>query len=87
MVWVGSNLKYNLVQTPLAMGRDTFHYTMLLRASSSLALNASREGASTTSLGNMIQGLTTLIVKNFFLISDLIQPSCSLKPLLLVLSL
>jgi len=44
MVWVGRNLKYNLVPTPLAMGRDTFHYTMLLRAPSNLALNTSREG-------------------------------------------
>ncbi|KAK4822238.1 hypothetical protein QYF61_011879 [Mycteria americana] len=44
-------------------------------------------GASTTSLGNLFQCLTTLIVKNFFLISSLNLPSFSLKPLPLVLSL
>jgi len=45
-----------------------------------------RGGASTTSLGNLCQCFTTLIVKNFFLISSLSLPSFSLKPLPLVLS-
>ncbi|KAK4818403.1 hypothetical protein QYF61_012324 [Mycteria americana] len=58
----------------------------LLRAPSNLTLNVSRDGASTTSLGNLVQCFTTLIVKNFFLISSLNLPSCSLKPLPLVLS-
>ena len=49
--------------------------------------NASREGAATASLGNLFQCLTTLMVKNFFLIFDLNLPSFSLKPLPLVLSL
>jgi len=31
------------------MGRDTFHYTRLLKAPSNLALNASREGATCSS--------------------------------------
>ena len=53
------------------MGRDTCHKIVLLKVPSSLALNTSREGASTASLGNLIQGLTTLTVKNFFLISDI----------------
>ena len=44
-------------------------------------------GAATASLGNLGQGLTTLRVKNFFLISNLNLSCCSLKPLLLVLSL
>ena len=35
---------------PPAMGRDATHYTRLPRASSSLVLNTSRDGASTTSL-------------------------------------
>ncbi|KAK4826701.1 hypothetical protein QYF61_010916 [Mycteria americana] len=39
----------------------------LLKAPSNLALNISRDGASTTSLGNLVQCLSTLIVKNFFL--------------------
>jgi len=49
-------------------------------------LNASREGAFTTALGNLFQYLTTLPEKNFFLISSLNLPSCSLKPFPLVLS-
>ncbi|KAK4827794.1 hypothetical protein QYF61_021747 [Mycteria americana] len=59
----------------------------LLKTPSNLALNNSRDGASTTSLGNLFQCLTTLIVKNFFPISNLNLPSFSLKPLPLVLSL
>jgi len=50
------------------MGRDTFHQTRLLRAPSNLALNTAREAAATESLGNLGQGLTTLRVKNFFLL-------------------
>jgi len=43
----------------------------LPRATSSLALNASRDGASTASLGNLFQCVTTLWVKIFLLISNL----------------
>jgi len=50
-------------------------------------LNVSRDGASTASLGNPFQCFTTLIVKNFFLISSLNLPCFSLKPLPLILSL
>ncbi|KAK4807355.1 hypothetical protein QYF61_014886 [Mycteria americana] len=70
-----------------AMSRDSFNQSRLLRAPSSLALNVSRDGASTSSLGNPGQCLTTLSVKPFFLISSLNLPSFSLKPLPLVLSL
>ena len=49
---------------------DIFTQTRLLRAPSSLALNVCRDGASTTSLGNLFQCFTTLIVKNFFFISS-----------------
>ena len=45
------------------------------------------DGASTTSLGYLLQCLTTVIVKNVFLMSNLNLPSFSLKPLPLVLSL
>jgi len=69
------------------MDRDTFHQTRLLKAPSNLALNTARKRAATASLGNMCQGLNTLTVKNFFLISNLNLPSCSLQPLPLVLSL
>ena len=47
-----------------AMCRVTNHQTRLPRATSSLALNASRDGASTTSLGNLFQRVTTLCMKN-----------------------
>jgi len=41
-----------------------------LRACTSQVLKVSRDGASTTSLGNLFQCLTTLTVKNFFLTSS-----------------
>jgi len=63
---------------PPAMGRDSFHQTRLLRAPFNLALNAAREGAATASLSNLCQGLTTLRVKNFLLISNLDLPFFSL---------
>ena len=70
-----------------AIGRDTSFQTRLLTVPSSLALNVYREGASTASLGNLLQCLTTLTVKNFFLISSLNWPSSSLKPFPLILFL
>jgi len=69
------------------LGRDIFHQTRLLKAPSNLALNIAREGAATASLGNLGQGLTTLMVKNFFLTSNINLPSFSLKLSPLVLSL
>ena len=68
------------------MSRDIFSWIRLLRAPSHLALNISTDGASTTSLGNLGQGFTTLFVKHF-LIASLNPPSSSLKPLPLVLAL
>lgn len=47
---------------------------MLLRALSKCLLNADRHGASATSLRSLFQGLTTLTVKEFFLMSSLILP-------------
>ena len=69
------------------MCRAANHQTRLPRATSSLALNVSRDGASTTSLANLFQCVTTLSVKNLLLISNLNFPYLSLKPFLLVLSL
>ena len=69
-----------------AVSRDIFNRISLLRAPSNLALNASSGEASATSLSNLLQGFTTLMVKNFFLISSLNLLSLSLKSLLLVLS-
>jgi len=62
------------------MGRETLHQPRLLQALSNLGLNTAREGAARAFLGNLGQGLTTLRVKNFFLISNLNLPSFSLKP-------
>ena len=69
------------------MCRVANHETGLPRATSSLALNASRDGASTTSLGNPFQCVTTLWVKNFSLTSNLNLPCPRLKPFPLVPSL
>uniref|UniRef100_A0A8B9IRE5 Centrosomal protein of 162 kDa n=1 Tax=Amazona collaria TaxID=241587 RepID=A0A8B9IRE5_9PSIT len=55
-------------------------------AMSNPTLNAARDEAFTTSLGNPFQGPTTLTVKNFFLRSNLNLPCLSLNPLPLVLS-
>jgi len=55
-------------------------WDQVLRAPSSLILSVSRDGASTTNLGNLCQCLTTCIIKNYFLISSLNLPSFSLKP-------
>ena len=71
---------------PPAIGRDANHHTRLLTAPSSPALNASREGASTASLGNLFQCLTTLTVMHFSLIFSLNQPTSRSKPFPLVLS-
>ena len=65
---------------PPATGRDPFHQPRLLRAPSSLALSTAREGAATAPLGNLGQSLTTLMGKNFFLISNLNLPSSSFEP-------
>jgi len=48
---------------PPAMCRVAIHQTRLPRATSSLALNAYRDGVSTTSLGNLFQYVTTLCVE------------------------
>jgi len=70
---------------PPAMGTDTFDYTRLLKALSNLGLKTSWEKASTTFLGNFCQCLTSLIVKNFFLIYNLDLPFFSFKTLPVVL--
>jgi len=62
----------HLVQ-PQAVGRGIFNWIRVLRGPSNLAWNVPSNGAWTTSLGNLCQGLTTLIVKNFFLLSSLLS--------------
>ncbi|NXN49426.1 SLF1 protein, partial [Rynchops niger] len=75
-----TSTKSHPVQPP-AMSMDIFKENRLLQALSSRALNPSRDGAATASLGNLGQGLTPLTAKNFFPISHLNLPSFSLKQL------
>ncbi|XP_048809310.1 polypeptide N-acetylgalactosaminyltransferase 13 isoform X1 [Lagopus muta] len=63
---------------PPAMCRVTNQQPRLPRATSSLALNACRDGASTASLGSLCQCLITLCVKNVLLISNLNLPCLSI---------
>ena len=69
---------------PPAMCRVANLQTRLPRATSSVALNASRDGASTTSSGKLFQGATTPCVKNFLLISNLNLSCLSLRPFPLI---
>ena len=68
-----------------AMNGDTYSYVRLLSSLSSLTLNVSRDGTSTTSLSYTFQGFITLIVKVFFLICNLNLHSFSLKSFPIVL--
>jgi len=65
---------------PPAVGRVATHQTRLPRAPSNLAFNNFRNGTHTASLCILFQCLTTLIVKNFLLVSKLNLSSFSLKP-------
>ena len=86
--WFGLQGTSKVIQfQPPTMARDTFHQTRLLRAPSNLALNTSREGAGTASLGNLFQCLTSHIIKNFLLMCSLNLTLFSLEPLPLVLLL
>ena len=85
--WPGLKRITMIIQSqPPAMCRVANHQTRLPRATSSLALNACRDGASTASLGNLFSASPPW-VKNFFLISNLDFPCLSLKPFPLILSL
>ena len=75
IVWVGRDLQRSLSPTPLQwMGTPTAQSGAQSHLPS-FTLDVSRDEASTGSLGNIVQCLTTLIVKNFFLISSLNLPS------------
>ena len=60
--------------SPPTIDRDTFHQSRVLPAPSNPALSTARKGAATAALGSLGQGLTTLMGKNFFLISNLNLP-------------
>ena len=86
MAWVEKDHSDHLVPTPCCV-QVANQQTRLPRATSSLALNACRERASTTPLGNLFQCTTTVRAKDFPLISNLNLPCLSLKPFPLVLVL
>uniref|UniRef100_A0A8U7P9W3 Uncharacterized protein n=1 Tax=Corvus moneduloides TaxID=1196302 RepID=A0A8U7P9W3_CORMO len=56
-----------------SMGRGTSRYSRMFQALSKLALDTSRDGAATASLGIPFQPLSALPVKNFFPISRLLR--------------
>ena len=60
-------LKLTQSQSPPVDSAAT-HQFSLPRAPSNLALSTSRDGASTASLGDLFQCLTTLCVKFYFLV-------------------
>jgi len=62
------------------MSRDLYNKIRLLKAPSNLTLNVSRDGASVTTLANLFQCFTTIIMKKFYLLSNVNLPSLSLKP-------
>lgn len=74
--WKGSETVW--FQAP-AMYRDTFHEARLLEAPFNLALNAPRNGATTTSLDSLCHCLTTFTVRKFFRIPDVNLHSFGLK--------
>jgi len=78
MVWVGRDLIEHLVPTP-CHGQGHFRQTRLLKDPSNMALNTSSDVTLTASLGNLVQCLTTLVVKNFFLLSNVKLPSYRLS--------
>jgi len=86
MVWVGRHLKAHLVPTPC---HEQGHLPPDQVAQSSIqpGLEHCQGGGSHSFSGQPGPVFHPLMVKNFFLISNLNLPSFSLKPLPLVLSL
>jgi len=72
--------KDHLVQGP-CHGQGHLPLDQVAQSPIQPGLEHSQGGASTAPLGNLFQCLTTLVVKNFFLISNLNLPSFNLKPL------
>ena len=87
IAWFGLEGALKIILFHPAISRDIFPQPRVLRAPSSLASSPTREGAATASPGNLGQGFTTLMGKNFFPIFNLNLPSVSLEPFPLVLSL
>lgn len=85
IIWVGADLQVHWVQ-PLttALSNRPWHW---VPHPVGVFLNSPRDSNSSTSLGSPFQGLTTLSVKTFLLLSNLNLPWCSLVlfPLVLLL--
>jgi len=75
MVWLGRDLTDHLVPTPLPWSELPSAWWST--DPSNLALNSSRDGAPTASLGSLCQHLTVLWVKKFYLTS--VSPLLSFK--------
>lgn len=76
MIWVVRDLKSHPV---LTLCRDSFHQTRLPKAPSDPIFSSSKDGASTASLGNLFHCLTTFIVKNALLISNVNLLLCLIR--------
>ena len=74
--WVVLKEAYKDDQAQLpAIGSNVLHQIRFYKVPSNLILNIVRDGSYTTSLNNLFQYLTILIVKNMFLISSQNLPS------------
>ena len=78
--------KDHLVQHPPCCGQGHLSLDQAAQSSIQPVLEHFRGGTPTTSLDNLSQCLTTLIIKHFLLMSNVNLLSFSLKPLPLVLS-
>ena len=63
-----------------ALNRDT-HISIGCTEPHPLTMAVCRDGAPTTSLGNLCQSFAALMVKNIFLISNLSLPTCRFPPI------
>lgn len=72
--WQGLEGILGVIQFQLAVSEVARHCIRQPTNPSSLALDASRDGASTACLGSLCQCLTTVPVTNFFLTSNLSLP-------------
>ena len=87
MVWVGRDLKDHLVPTPLPWAGTPSTRPGCSKSHPAWPWTLPGRGQPQLRWDNLFQCLTSLIVKNFFLISSLNLPSFTLKTLPLVLSL
>ena len=85
MAWIEKDYNDHLVSTPCYV-QGCQQLDQAAQSHIQPGLECLQGWASTTSLGNLFQCVTTLWVKNFLLISNLNLSCLSLNPFLLVLS-